>query len=388
MSHLRAVVGHSQEIESARAAADVMDQVARQLGSRPPKAGVLFAGIEYEHATLTRALLERWPDLQLIGCTTDGEASSVSEVQENSLTFMAFDSDVVSFGAGVGRRLSGDPEAATAIAIEMAKQHLEGDARLCLTTPESLTVSGVAVLDGLRRALPKTTPVVGGTAGDQWRLKQTFQFCGAEVLSDSCPVLLMGGRVHVSVGVQSGWRPIGRKATVTSSTANVVRTIDGEPATEFYRRYLGDLSAGTLFVGDIPLAVHDPGGRFYLRAPASVDTDSGSVTFFADVAEGSTVQLTVGQKDDILKASEVSIRDAAAAFGDVAPEAALFFSCAARKQVLGTRASQEIGLLRAALAPDVPVCGFYAYGEIGPLQRDAASQFHNETFVTVLLGAA
>ncbi|MFO0635243.1 MAG: hypothetical protein U0168_20540 [Nannocystaceae bacterium] len=35
----------------------------------------------------------------------------------------------------------------------------------------------------------------------------------------------------------------------------------------------------------------------------------------------------------------------------------------------------------------VPAFGFYSYGEIAPLQGQAAVDFHNETFVAVLFGA-
>jgi len=44
--------------------------------------------------------------------------------------------------------------------------------------------------------------------------------------------------------------------------------------------------------------------------------------------------------------------------------AALFFSCAARKLLLGTRTEEELHVIRGALGEDVPICGFYGYGEI------------------------
>jgi hypothetical protein len=71
-----------------------------------------------------------------------------------------------------------------------------------------------------------------------------------------------------------------------------------------------------------------------------------------------------------------------------APEAALIFSCAARKLLLGTRTAEEVGIVREILGDKLPVCGFYGYGEIGPLpgSSDAAS-YHNETFVCLLVGS-
>ena len=53
---------------------------------------------------------------------------------------------------------------------------------------------------------------------------------------------------------------------------------------------------------------------------------------------------------------------------------ALVFSCAARKWVLGTKAEEEAGLLRQQCTKsgtDVPLSGFYCFGEIAPFERSS-----------------
>ena len=68
------------------------------------------------------------------------------------------------------------------------------------------------------------------------------------------------------------------------------------------------------------------------------------------------------------------------------PTAALFFSCAARKILLGTRTEEELKLIRGALGDAVPACGFYGYGEISPQMGDpTGTKYHNESFVSLLL---
>ncbi|RPH56211.1 MAG: hypothetical protein EHM89_15850, partial [Acidobacteria bacterium] len=68
------------------------------------------------------------------------------------------------------------------------------------------------------------------------------------------------------------------------------------------------------------------------------------------------------------------------------PAAALFFSCAARKILLGTRTGEELTLIRDKLGDTVPVCGFYGYGEISPNMGDpTGTKYHNESFVSLLL---
>ncbi len=68
------------------------------------------------------------------------------------------------------------------------------------------------------------------------------------------------------------------------------------------------------------------------------------------------------------------------------PSAVLFFSCVARRQILGTRAQEEYQNTKLSLANYFPACGFYSYGEIAPIDRISQTQFHNETFVTLILG--
>ena len=68
------------------------------------------------------------------------------------------------------------------------------------------------------------------------------------------------------------------------------------------------------------------------------------------------------------------------------PSAALLFSCAARRQILGSRTAEEYKLIKLNMRDELPACGFYANGEISPLQQRGQTYFHNETFVTVLIG--
>ncbi len=62
------------------------------------------------------------------------------------------------------------------------------------------------------------------------------------------------------------------------------------------------------------------------------------------------------------------------------------FSCTGRKLALGSRTREEIGLAQAGLPLSMPMCGFYTFGEIGPVAEQAQARYHNTTFVTLLLG--
>ena len=381
-----AVVGHSDEGEADGAVEEIVRQCRARLDGAVPIAGLLFAAIDFDHQALLCAITRAFPGMELIGCTTDGELSSELGFREDSATLILFASDSVHITAGVGRGLSGDVAAACRSAVEAAKAKTDKAPRLCIATPEGMTAEGHAVTVTLQQAVGHDIPVFGALAGDQWRLKSTRQFYGTEVLTDSIPVLLMCGDFNFSYGVATGWRQVGEVGRVTRATGAIVHEIDGNPAIEFYRKYLGP---GTKPTAELPLAIlNDRNGSEYLRASwGVVDETTGAVTFLATVPEGARVRLTLADRDEILTGCGESLAIAKSNLpAGAQPAAALFFSCAARKILLGTRTAEEVRLIRETLGQSVPLCGFYGYGEISPNMGDpTGTKYHNESFVTLLI---
>jgi hypothetical protein len=380
---LKVAVGHSNDPDSNSAIDEVLEQCISSLAGEIPKAGLLFAAIDFEHASILQRIHQAFPGIELIGGTTDGEISSVLEFQQDSLTLMVFCSDEIDIRAGLGREVSKNPVAATQQAVEQARGNSTTKTQLCLTVPEGFTASGVSLLDGLKRSLGQTVPILGGLAADQWRFQKTYQFFRGEVLSDAVPILLFSGALLFSHSIASGWHPIGKKSRVTKVNKNIVYEIDGKPALDFYRHYFGELPPSS----EYPLAVFDlEENHFFLRAANVFNRESGSITLFADIADQAVVQIAETTRDDILAASQASIMDALESYPGSEPEAALFFSCASRRKILGTRTKEEYQIAKNCLTKSLPSCGFYSSGEIAPLVRSGQTQFHNKAFVTLLLG--
>ncbi|WOD41524.1 FIST signal transduction protein [Nodosilinea sp. E11] len=380
---LKVAVGHSHDPDSLEAINEVLAQCSADLGEYQPQAGLLFAALEFDHKLILRQIDQRFPGLELIGGTTDGELSSVLQFQQDSLTLMLFSSDDIEMCAGVGRQISADPVAIAHQAVIDAQHHLTQPVQLCIALPESLTTSTVAILQGLESALG-AVPIFGGATADQWQYRQTYQFYKTEVLSDAVPFLLWAGNLVFSHGVAGGWHPIGKPSQVTKVDRNVIYEIDHQPALTFYHYYLNDSEPDAIY----PLAVFPPGEtRYFLRGAVGYDAGSGSITVSGDVPENSTVQITDASLDDVVAASQTAFVDALSHYPGGQPDAALFFSCAWRRQILGTRAPEEYQAIHQSLKPAISSCGFYTYGEIAPFQHQGKTFFHNTTFVALLLGS-
>jgi hypothetical protein len=379
----KVAIGHSNDPDSLEAIAEVLEQCLHSLAGEIPQAGLLFAAIDFEHSLILEQIYQQFPQLELIGGTTDGELSSTLDFQEDSLTLMLFCSDEIEIHAGIGKAISQSSTAAVQQAISQAKAKTNQDISLCITLPDGLTTNGVSLIKALKQQLGIKIPIVGGLTADQWRFKQTYQFFGQKVFTDTIPILLFSGKLLVSCGVNSAWNPIGKKSKVTKVKQNIVYEVDGKPALDFYQYYLGDCFPSL----EYPIAIFEENNhQFYLRAPSNYDTDTRSISFLADIPEGATIQLTATNRDEILISSKASISQALKNYPGVEPVAALFFSCAARRQILGTKAQEEYQVVKNYLGRTFPASGFYTNGEIAPLEEYGATFFHNETFITLLLG--
>lgn len=379
----KAVVGHSTDIDSEDAISEVLTQCHNQLVAQLPQAGILLAAIDFDYELILNRIQTAFPGMHLIGCSTDGEISSIQGFQEDSITLMLFCSDTVTMRAGLGRNLSQDPQVAAAQAIESLDLDNQDDIKLCIVLPDGIKDGTEVALRYLQEQLPTATPIVGGLAGDQYRFEQTYQFYQGEVLHNSLPILVMGGELKVSHGVASGWQPLSRPATVTKAEKEIVYEIDHQPATQFYREYTGDQP----IMGEYPLAVFAAGSQdSYLRASNQWDFQANSIHFMGEVPEQATVQITYATNDQIVAATKTSIEQAVVHYPGSRPAAAFLISCAARRWILGPRTEEEYALSQQFLDPTIPVIGFYAYGEIAPLKAQGQSCYHQETLVTLLLG--
>lgn len=380
----KVAIGHSEEIESDEAAKDILEQCRAELEGLKAQAGILYTSIDHEFDVLLKAINGEHPDIELIGCTTDGELSSVMGFAEDSVALVLFVSDVIDIKAGVADGITENLEQKIRESILNTRTRSEKELKLCILNPVSITSSGAVILENFKQHLGENFPIYGASAADQWKFEQTYQFYKTEVLTDAVPYLLFSGDLLIGSGVNSGWAPIGSPGKVTSVENNVLFKIDDKTAIEFFQHYLGE---NITPLGEYPLAVfeNEESEKFYLRAPLASNMEDGSLVFAGDLALGAVVQISHTTRDRIIEASEKSVSQSFESYSGKAPEVAICFSCSGRKQVLGTRTSEEYSLLKK-INPDLKIFGLYGYGEIAPLQNNSPSRFHNETFVSLLLG--
>jgi hypothetical protein len=205
----------------------------------------------------------------------------------------------------------------------------------------------------------------------------------------------------MGVGVRHGWVPIGMPMKVTKAEGAVLYELDGRPAISIYEDYFGpradDLRKEALarmaITYPIGLKIPEYEEEYLIRDPITVD-EKGAITCAAEIPQGSEVRLMIGSKEKAIEAAEDAAKhmmmDLSA--DGAAPKFVLMFNCIAREKLYGQHAGEEIRAVMNIVGVDVPLLGFYTYGEQAPLggeSRDRekiSSRFYNETMVLFGVG--
>ena len=377
-------IGQAEHIDTHSAVESAITQCRQNLAGYQPQAGIVFAGVNFDHRLMLNEIRNRFPGIDLIGCTTAGEFSSSHGFSDDSIILMVFFSDEVEIGIGVARSLTKNPGPAIQTAVAEASDRLSKPVSICLAFPDWSSRSFDLIMKTLNLALGNDCPVFGGVAGSLWdEGLAPMQFYEDEVLADAMPIILFAGPLEYSFSIANSWKPVGKQAQITSAEGRQVKRIDDFKAVDFYRHYLGDHSAPAQ---EFMLAVYDKNSeRSYLRAPMEYNPDD-SIIFSESIPQGATVQLTEAIREVMIEDTQTTSQQIAQEISDLAPDFAMAFSCAFSKNMLGTRVEQELQILKSHLPSQLPIVGFYSFGEIAPLVKGQESFFHGATLVTLLVG--
>ena len=356
--------------------------------------------MRFNHRELLAGITSVAGDVPMVGGTTAGEIST-NGFSTGSVVIMAFSNDELDFITGIGHDMSIDEAACS---MEMANDILNNiefdpDASL-LVFPNGMGGDGLKVLDGLQSVLGKDFEITGGYLGDDERFESTYQYYNGSVFKDAIVGVMMVKKkgFKTGIGVRSGFTSIGNSFICTASDGNVVKEFEHSNALELYKDFLGEERSSRLpaVCLEYPFGIIDRNpsdntqSLFQLRCGLSVDHKHGTISLAASIPEGSEVTLTTASRGDIINGAREAAEQAKKSLAGATPLAIIMFSCVGRKLVLGRRIQEEVDAVRECIGMDVPLIGFYTYGEIGPIDKDtkelSSVKFHNETVVLWVLG--
>ncbi|MEX0654973.1 MAG: FIST N-terminal domain-containing protein [Phycisphaeraceae bacterium] len=258
----------------------------------------------------------------------------------------------------------------------------DADPKAIILLADPFSTPLVKLLPAFNDAFPGV-PVVGGMASGAKRPKQNRLLLNGTVLDEGAIGVAIAGDIAVQTTVSQGCRPVGKPLVITKARRHVVQELAGRNALEVVQEMAQELDAtdqelietAGLLVGRVvnEYKSHFGRGDFLIRGLVGVDPKQGYIAIGdPQVRVGQTVQFHV--RDQKTAADDFAmLLEAQRLYGP--GEGALLFTCASRGSNLFDEPNVDAAAVHAALG-EVPMAGFFAAGEIGPLGEDSFVHGH------------
>ena len=350
------------------------------------KAGLVLAfGSPETISNRWSELRERHPKAVVLGCSTGGEIHGC-DVADETLSATAFEfarTEIAAAEADMDQHGGSSFEAGKAIGIQLARDNLV----ILFVLSDGTRVNGSELVRGLRSAVGDRVVLTGGLAGDGPRFGTTYVGLNAPPSPGKIAAVgLYGSALRVGHGSCGGWDVFGPEREITRAEANVLHELDGQPALDLYKRYLGEDAAGLpgsalLF----PLRVYpaDRPDEAIVRTVVGIDETAKTMIFAGDMPKGYRAQLMRGNFDRLIEGAATAAEQANGEHdGD---RVAILVSCIGRKLLLGQRIREEVEAVQDILGRAAHLTGFYSYGEVSPHAVTGCAELHNQTMTITVL---
>lgn len=242
---------------------------------------------------------------------------------------------------------------------------------ILLGDPFSFQIS--QLIAGLDYAFPNTVKI-GGLASAAHNPGENILYLNKRTYNQGLVGIALSGNIEVSTIVSQGCKPISHPFTITKCDRNILYELDGKPAVKALHDALvsldksdQELAKHALLIGVAISEFKDDykRGDFLIRNILGLDSNSGALVIGEQLHNSRTVQF--------------QLRDASASAEDIrfllkehkdnysqAASGALLFSCLGRGSYLYGQANHDSNCFKQYLG-DIPLCGFFCNGEIGPV---------------------
>lgn len=371
---------------------------------------------EKEKAVLP-AIRQVAKDIPVIGCRARSLVNAGTMLKD-TVACLAIGGDKITCKAAKAK-LEKDRKA---VGVSIAEQ-LKGvnDLKLVLALSEMRlsfeTEKGVSVEDFIRGVLEtagKGVTLFGGNGMPNDvddrpdRDRAGAQFINDETLAGHVVAMGIGGPIAVHANHTNEFVPSEETVTVTKvddKDNKWVLEFDGKPAMDVYRQIRGMKPTDTFTkdwqhpIGVIVPQDKEDSAKVYLRMVLQWNDETKGLKFVAPVPVGTKVKILKGGDDaqKIVDSAREGIVQSLYKAGDAKPLVVLLSNCCARGMRLrkfreGNEDEVKLAILPALKeAGDVPIFGFYAWGELGPIAgpfQGLSCMYQQHTFVSAVLTEA
>ena len=385
-------VGMSRHHNPNVAGREAAEQALQKADVEKPNFVFMFASIGFDQHTLLRTVRETTGGARLSGCSVEGTIDG-DDADESSFSVVvtAISSDELEWTNGLATGLSADSRAVGQRVAQELLPYLSADTIGLFVFPDGMsaifdtffTANFDNFLAGLEGSLPsdRFLPLWGGGAGNNFDAgAPTYQYCDDEVVSDGVAYALLSGKAQAGWAMSHSLIPIGGERIVTRSKGNVIYEIDGKAAAEVLKEYLPEqalakdedwlpYSVSLALCFRAPSYIKDE--EHVVRGIPAVKMADGSITVQTEVSDGTSIWFSSRDKEKVATGLDRMAAQIKEQLGGEQPKLVFQFDCATRGKMM-FREHEKLQLLkgfRQSVGPEVPWAGFYAFGEIGPVEE-------------------
>lgn len=375
---VRIGVGVSTAPDARQAAVEAAEQACGELAGEVPSLAVLLGSpSRAAHAAdVLNAVQEVAQPPALIGSIAQTVVAGGHEMEDESAVAVWLASGL----AADTFRLDFVPTASGGLLAGYRFEQAADDLHVLLADP--YTFPADLLIGHLNTELPGRAVVVGGLVSGGRGPGGARLFRDHDVLTSGLVGVRLPGQQVIPI-VSQGCRPVGQPYIVTGADGTVISELGGRLALQRLREIYNGLPPDEqamlnrgLHIGivvDEHLA--SPGqGDFLIRGVFGADPPSGAIQIGETVEVGATVQFQV--RDAV--SADQDLRRAvkrATAKQPGRPVGALLFTCGGRGRQMFRVADHDAGTIQELLG-GIPLAGFFAAGEIGPIAgRNALHAF-------------
>ncbi len=233
----------------------------------------------------------------------------------------------------------------------------------------------------ITRLLPAITacgdapvPVIGGMASGASQPGLNVLVLDDRVYNSGAIGVSLSGNIEIEFIVSQGCRPIGTPFVITKCKENVILELGGRKAIQALQEMANGLTDAEkrllsrgLLLGTVINEYKDRFGRgdFLVRNVMGMDQRVGGIVAGEMCKVGQTVQFHV--RDAATAAEDLQLLLDAQVLHSAPPVAALLFSCNGRGERLFGEPNHDLNIIRDRLGENLPIAGFFAAGEFGPI---------------------
>ncbi|HTZ11718.1 MAG TPA: FIST N-terminal domain-containing protein [Candidatus Margulisiibacteriota bacterium] len=377
-------IGVSIEKDPASAAREALKEAIKNLSSDSKiSLAIAFSSIDLAGTAILKTIGDSLANTPVIGCSGAAVISNKGIFKHGLALMLLCCPKGTSLNAASASEIKS--KSSLEAGRELGEKLLSGfkDTRrdLSIVFSDGLIEDSSGLIHGLEEKLGMSFPTIGCAASDNLNFLRTYLFLNQNLLADSAVgVLLGGGKLHFSMGIRHGWKPLGKPREVTFSKGNLVLEIDGQSAAKIYEEYLArkitelkkELKNFSILY---PLGIYLPGEDEYLLRNIISIEHNGALRFQGDVPQGSQVRLMIGTRTSCLIAAKEAAEEAKAGLfnpylNNRSPKKyfVLLFDSIFRNLLLSREANKELEIIKKVFGQDIPIIGLYTYGEYAPLK--------------------